>query len=241
MNVLSVYQPAIHDKEKMMAMVMTQKDPKQFIEDEFKAAMLRWMNEEGTTSYNETFRDFKARTLDTIQDIITTARREKHKEVIAVTSGGVISLYMTILNDMPLTRIDPSSISTSPIPPSRPCSSTTKKLRSAITITSVTCPKTWLLLCKGCPLSLILSFHYFSKKARLKSVELKQEIHGYIEQADDKILQAIKTLVKLSIEQIQLSKGQKNELDKRKKAHLAGQSKSYTWEQTEKMLKGKRK
>ena len=105
MNVLSVYQPAIHDKEKMMEIVMTQKDPKQFIEDEFKAAMLRWMNEEGTTSYNETFRDFKTRTLDTIQDIIAAARREKHKEVIAVTSGGVISLYMTVLNEMPLTRM----------------------------------------------------------------------------------------------------------------------------------------
>ena len=75
----------------------------------------------------------------------------------------------------------------------------------------------------------------------MRSVELKQEIHGYIEQADDKILQAIKTLVKPSIEQIQLSKGQKQELDKRKKAHIAGKSKSYTWEQTEKMLKGKRK
>lgn len=75
----------------------------------------------------------------------------------------------------------------------------------------------------------------------MKSIELKQEIHGYIEQADDKILQAIKTLVKPNIERASLSKEQKKELDKRKNNHLSGTSKSYTWEQTEKMLKAKRK
>jgi hypothetical protein len=75
----------------------------------------------------------------------------------------------------------------------------------------------------------------------MKSIELKQEVHGYIEQADDKILQAIKTLVKPNIEHIQLSKEQKKELDKRKKNHLSGASKSFTWEQTEKMLKAKKK
>jgi putative addiction module component (TIGR02574 family) len=75
----------------------------------------------------------------------------------------------------------------------------------------------------------------------MKSIELKQEIHGYIEQADDKILQAIKTLVKPSITQIQLSKSQKLELDKRKTAHTSGKSKSFTWEQTEKMLKSRKK
>ena len=105
MNVLEVHQPLIHDREKMTEFVMNQKDPKQFIEDEFRLAMLRWMNEEGTSSYRETFRDFKTRTLDTIQAIITTARKEKQKEVIVVTSGGVISLYMTVLNEMPQERI----------------------------------------------------------------------------------------------------------------------------------------
>jgi broad specificity phosphatase PhoE len=105
MNVLTVYQPHINDREKMMEIVMNQKDPKQYIEDEFKNAMLRWMNEEGPTSYNETFRDFRARVTDTIQEIISTARAERQKEVIAVTSGGVISLYITLLTEMPLTRM----------------------------------------------------------------------------------------------------------------------------------------
>jgi hypothetical protein len=39
----------------------------------------------------------------------------------------------------------------------------------------------------------------------MKSIELKQEIHGYIEQADDKILEAILTLVKPGIEQLGMS------------------------------------
>jgi putative addiction module component (TIGR02574 family) len=75
----------------------------------------------------------------------------------------------------------------------------------------------------------------------MKSTELKQELHGYIEQADDEILRAIKTLVKPSIANIKLTKEQKVELEKRKKAHLSGKSKSYTWEQTEKMIKSKKK
>ncbi len=75
----------------------------------------------------------------------------------------------------------------------------------------------------------------------MKTSALKQEIHGYIEQADVEILRAIKTLVKPSIEQVSLTKEQKKELDRRKKNHLAGTSKSYTWEQTEQMLKAKGK
>jgi broad specificity phosphatase PhoE len=101
MNVLTVYQPDINNKEKMMEIIMNQKDPKQFVEDEFKNAILRWMNEEGTSSYTETYQHFRSRVLDSIQDIIAAARRDRQKEVIAVTSGGVISLYMTLLMDMP--------------------------------------------------------------------------------------------------------------------------------------------
>ncbi|MCW3125177.1 MAG: histidine phosphatase family protein [Bacteroidetes bacterium] len=101
MNVLAVHQPVIHDKAKMTEIIMNQKDPRQFMEDEFRTAMGKWMNEEGTTSYNEAFRDFKSRVKDCISDIMSTARTEKQKEVIAVTSGGVISLYMTMLLDIP--------------------------------------------------------------------------------------------------------------------------------------------
>ena len=104
-NVLAVHQPAIHDKEKMTAIIMDQKDPRQFMEDEFKTAMHNWMDEEGTTSYNESFKHFKERVSTTIQQIIADARREKQKEVIAVTSGGVIALYMTILLEIPQNKM----------------------------------------------------------------------------------------------------------------------------------------
>jgi broad specificity phosphatase PhoE len=105
MNVLTVHQPAVSDREKMMAIIMDQKDPRQFMEDEFKIAMGKWMDEEGVTSYHESFRTFRQRVADTMSDIMATARREKQKEVIAVTSGGVISLYMTMLLDMPQARM----------------------------------------------------------------------------------------------------------------------------------------
>lgn len=105
MNVLTVYQPDINNKEKMMEIVMQQKDPKQFIEEEFKNAMLRWINEEGTTAYNETFKAFRARVTAAITYIMESARKERQKEVIAVTSGGVISLYMAMLMDMPIEKM----------------------------------------------------------------------------------------------------------------------------------------
>lgn len=105
MNVLSVHQPAIHDREKMTAIIMQQSDPRGFMEQEFRMAMSKWMQEEGTTSYHEPFRDFRTRVQDTMSDIMATARRDAHKHVVAVTSGGVIALYMTILLDMPELRM----------------------------------------------------------------------------------------------------------------------------------------
>lgn len=75
----------------------------------------------------------------------------------------------------------------------------------------------------------------------MKSDDIKLELHGYIEQADNKTLEAIRTLVKPGIEQMQLTKQQKQELDKRKKNHLSGKSKSFTWEETEQMVKAKKK
>ncbi len=74
----------------------------------------------------------------------------------------------------------------------------------------------------------------------MKSSELRQELHGYIEQADDKVLQAIKVLVEPSIAS-PLTGAQKKELDKRRKDHLAGKSLSYTWAEAEKMIKARKK
>lgn len=105
MNVLAVHQPAIHDRERMTAIIMEQSDPRAFMEREFRTAMSKWMQEEGDTSYHESFRDFRSRVRDTMSDIMAAARRDAHKHVVAVTSGGVISLYMTMLLDMPEIRM----------------------------------------------------------------------------------------------------------------------------------------
>lgn len=75
----------------------------------------------------------------------------------------------------------------------------------------------------------------------MKSIDLKQEILGYLEQADDKILEAILTLVRPNIDRIQLTREQKLELSKRKKNHLSGKSKSYSWTETERMVKSKKR
>lgn len=75
----------------------------------------------------------------------------------------------------------------------------------------------------------------------MKSENLKHELHDYIDLADNKTLEAIHTLVKPSIEQMQLSKQQKQELNKRKKNHLSNRSQSYTWAETERMVKSRKK
>lgn len=75
----------------------------------------------------------------------------------------------------------------------------------------------------------------------MKSIDLKREILGYLEQADDKILEAILTLVRPNIDRIQLTREQKLELSKRKKNHLSGKSKSYSWAETERMVKSKKR
>lgn len=66
-------------------------------------------------------------------------------------------------------------------------------------------------------------------------------MHGYVEQADEKILEAILTLVKPTIRQYQLSEAQWTELRDREKNERDGVSESYTREEVRKRLKAKRK
>lgn len=100
-DVLQVHRPEIADKEKAVALVMGQADPKKFMEVEFKAAMLKWMNEEGTSSYKESFKAFEQRAQEAIATIIETARKEQQKDIVAVTSGGFIALAMMHLLQLP--------------------------------------------------------------------------------------------------------------------------------------------
>ena len=103
-SVLQVHRPEIADKEKAMALIMGQSDPKKFMEDEFDMAMNKWMDEEGKSAYAESFKHFKERSLASLNQIITTSRKEKHKDVIAITSGGVISLLVAHILDLPQSK-----------------------------------------------------------------------------------------------------------------------------------------
>ena len=103
-SVLHVHRPEIADREKAMALVMSQTDPKKFMEDEFDLAMNKWMDEEGASAYAESFKHFKERCLDSLNQIIATSRKEKHKDVVAITSGGVISLLVAHILDLPQSK-----------------------------------------------------------------------------------------------------------------------------------------
>lgn len=75
----------------------------------------------------------------------------------------------------------------------------------------------------------------------MSTIELKQEVHGFIEQADDIILKKIYALLKPSMEQVKLTDEQKKELQNRKVNHLSGESKSYTLQEVKQLLKTSKK
>lgn len=110
-NVLRVHRPEIADREVAAKLVMSQPNPKRFLEEEFDISMMKWMSEEGTSSYNESFKVFSERTLNTLNEIIARARKEKQKEVVAVTSGGVISFLAAHILGAPLNKIPALNLS----------------------------------------------------------------------------------------------------------------------------------
>jgi len=104
-DVLQVHRPEIADRDKAITLVMSQPNPKKFVEDEFNLAMDKWMLEEGTSNYVESFKHFKERALDAFNQMITDARKEKHKDVVAISSGGVISLLVAHILELPQSKL----------------------------------------------------------------------------------------------------------------------------------------
>lgn len=100
-NVLEIHRPEIANRDAAFALVASQKDPKKFLEDQFEEAMLKWIKGENETAYKETYKSFKERTTAALQNIIETSRREKHKEIAVITSGGVISQLVAQALGMP--------------------------------------------------------------------------------------------------------------------------------------------
>ena len=67
----------------------------------------------------------------------------------------------------------------------------------------------------------------------MRTTQIKQQLHDYIDAAGDKKLKAIYTLLENDIaEDYQLSEEQKDELDRRYSDHINGIGRTYTWEET---------
>jgi hypothetical protein len=63
--------------------------------------------------------------------------------------------------------------------------------------------------------------------------QLKQQLHDYIDSAEDKKLKAIYTLLENDItDKFPLTVAQRKELDRRYDNYVAGVGKTYTWEET---------
>jgi len=67
----------------------------------------------------------------------------------------------------------------------------------------------------------------------MRTTQIKQQLHDYIDSAEDKKLKAIYTLVEDDItEGYQFSEDQKKELDRRYDDYMNGVGETYTWEET---------
>jgi putative addiction module component (TIGR02574 family) len=80
----------------------------------------------------------------------------------------------------------------------------------------------------------------------MSTAQIRQQLHEYIDTAEDKKLKAIYTLVESDInEEFMFSDEQKKELDRRYDDYQNGIGKTYTWEEavaiTDKALADRRK
>ena len=67
----------------------------------------------------------------------------------------------------------------------------------------------------------------------MRTTQIRQQLHDYIDNAEDKKLKAIYTLLEDNImDDYQLSKEQKEELDRRYSDHQNGIGRTFTWEET---------
>lgn len=71
----------------------------------------------------------------------------------------------------------------------------------------------------------------------MNTTHLREELHQYINQADDRFIQLVYAMVQADKqEQELLTQAEKEELARRMKQHKNGQSKSYTWEEVKARL-----
>jgi hypothetical protein len=74
----------------------------------------------------------------------------------------------------------------------------------------------------------------------IRTTELKERIYNYMELADDKVLEAINTLLETSVGQTYtLTDEQLSEVEKRRTKYLSGEAKMYDWKEAKNRI-GKR-
>jgi hypothetical protein len=73
----------------------------------------------------------------------------------------------------------------------------------------------------------------------MSTPEIKERILDYIDHADDKVLEAIYTLLEANMNDYSLTDEQISIVEERMEQYLAGKSKTYDWEEAKTMIGGK--
>ncbi len=70
----------------------------------------------------------------------------------------------------------------------------------------------------------------------MSTPEIKEKILDYMEHADDKVLEAIYTLLEANVNQYTLSDEQISIVEERIEQYTSGKSKTYDWEEAKRMI-----
>ncbi len=71
------------------------------------------------------------------------------------------------------------------------------------------------------------------------AAQIREELHAFINRADDRVLNMIYGLMKADVEEHPLTSEQVTDLDNRIASHKKGESKSFSWEEARKIIEGK--
>lgn len=99
-DILKVYDPKLFDRQGRL-LKGSKKEEEEFIRTAFPAAMLQWVGSASGAEYEESFQHFKSRCRESLQQLISRARNEQRKQLLAVSSGGVISLLLMQILQIP--------------------------------------------------------------------------------------------------------------------------------------------
>jgi Putative addiction module component len=70
----------------------------------------------------------------------------------------------------------------------------------------------------------------------MEAIQIKEELHQFIELADERVLNLIYGMMKADKPSVTLTMAQQEDLDKRIARHKSGETKSYTWAEARAMI-----